>query len=68
MTIIYRSQRPLFPKDNDDITNEVKLRYEVDANAYWVIEQDDPWLEWMIYADNAEPKSGRRKMRDLQDF
>jgi len=68
VTIVYRSQRPLYPEDVEDITDEVTLRYSVDDRAHLLIEQYDPDLTWAIYADNAPPKTGRMRLKDLQQF
>jgi hypothetical protein len=66
-TIIYRSQRPLYPRDSEDITEQVQLRYKIDADGWGIIAERDPDVVWTIYADNALPRSNRVKVSALQD-
>lgn len=68
VTIIYRSRRPLFPKDTDDITEEVTLRYVVDEKANRIVGEQNPDVSWVIYADNALPKTGRMKVKELSNY
>jgi hypothetical protein len=67
VTITYRSRRPLYPKDTDDITNDIMLRYSMDEEAQRVVGENAPDVSWVIHADNTLPKTGRAKMRDLEN-
>lgn len=68
ITFVYRSRRPVYPKDEDDITNDLDIHYAVDNKSYEVIHSTNPDVQWRLYADNATPRTGRVRALDLSKF
>lgn len=55
--VIYRSRNVLFPKDEEDISEAIRLRYRINEQIY-INRRDISPLVWTLYADNMPPKQG----------
>jgi len=63
LLITFRSIEKLFPKDEFDVGKYLDLRYTIDSQVYSIVRRLRPpqkafSLNWILYADNMQPKSG----------
>ena len=57
--IIINSDNVLFPNQILDLSLEHPLRYHVDNNTYYQLEDKTPIITWTLYADDMKPKEGK---------
>ncbi len=69
----YWSRNVLFPKEELDISRDINLRYRVNESIYSQIRKSN-WsgqelsLNWILFADNMPPKTGKKPISELHSF
>ena len=71
--VIFRSKEALFPKDEFDVGNIIKLNYFMTTDLFFRLTEyinrgDERKIRWTLYADDMPPKSGEIPFSTLYDF
>jgi hypothetical protein len=64
--VIFQSRDVLFPQDTVDLGAYLNLDYWIDADQYTYQQAINLPIEWILYADNMQPKIGHISISDLK--
>lgn len=62
------SETVLFPKQVVDISELHKIKYHVDHSIYHSYSDNSPIINWTLYADQMQPKSGVVEFHELNNL
>jgi len=66
--VIINSENVLFPKQVVDISDQRKIKYSVNHQIYHSYSDHSPIINWTLFADQMQPKSGIVEFQDLNNF
>jgi hypothetical protein len=71
--VTFRSKEILFPKDEFDVGDIIKLNYFIDDAAFIGLTESknqgkEKMVKWVLYADDMLPKDGEIPFSSLYDF